>query len=59
MDGQIQARLDALEGAIDVLVTSISTLNPSAAAAEALLDADDDLNDEITKCKNYIARHIE
>lgn len=43
MDAQIQAQLDRVEAALNTLIDSITSYNPSPAAAIALSNADDDL----------------
>lgn len=44
MNTTIQAQLDRVETALNTLIESIASYNPSIPAANALLAADDDLN---------------
>lgn len=44
MNTIIQAQLDKVETALNTLIESIASYNPSTPAANALLAADDDLN---------------
>lgn len=44
MNTIIQAQLDRVETALNTLIESIASYNPSIPAANALLAADDDLN---------------
>ena len=43
MNAQLQERFDHVESALDTLVDSITSYNPSIPAASSLLEADDDL----------------
>jgi len=45
MDARLLAQLDRFERALDTLIESISTSNPSVAAAEQLVAADDAVAD--------------
>lgn len=57
MNAQLQARLTTLERAIDTLVDSITSYNPSTSAAQTLVAVDDDLNRDLETLaqhqKNY------
>lgn len=44
MNTELQAQLDRIEAALNTLVDSITSYNPSPAAALSLVAADDDFN---------------
>ena len=50
----VQAQLDRVETALNTLIDSINSYNPSVPAANALLAADDDLNKGLKLCTNDI-----
>ena len=50
MNEQIQTRFTRLETALDSLIDSITTYNPSPAAASTLVSINDDLNDDLELC---------
>lgn len=50
MNNIIQAQLDSVETALNTLIDSIASYNPSIPAANALLAADDDLNKGLKQC---------
>ena len=52
MNTIIEAQLDRVETALNTLVESIASYNPSIPAASALLSADDDLNNGLKQCMN-------
>ena len=52
----IQAQLDRVETALNTLVESITSYNPSVTAANALLAADDDLNKGLKQRMNKHSR---
>ncbi|CAF9930467.1 hypothetical protein IMSHALPRED_008184 [Imshaugia aleurites] len=52
MNTIIQAQLDRVETALNTLIESIASYNPSIPAANALLAADDDLNNGLKQCTN-------
>lgn len=56
MKSIIQAQLDRVESALNTLIESIASYNPSIPAANALLAADDDLNKGLKQCMNNISR---
>lgn len=45
-----QARYARMEQALNMLVESISAYNPSVAAADELVAADDDVDDALEQC---------
>ena len=52
MDAIIQGMLDGVETALNTLIDSITSYNPSVAAAADLLAADDELNKGVKQCTN-------
>lgn len=56
MNTIIQAQLDRVETALNILIESIASYNPSIPAANALLAADDDLNKGLKQCMNKSSR---
>lgn len=52
MNTIIQTQLDGVETALNALIESITSYNPSIPAANALLAADDDLNKGLKQCRN-------
>lgn len=47
MNAQIQSQFDRLEAALDTLVDSITSYNPSPSAAAALVQIDKDLTSDL------------
>ena len=52
----IQSQLDRVEMALNTLIESIASYNPSIPAANALLAADDDLNKGLKQCMYKCSR---
>jgi len=50
MNAHIQAQLDLVEAALNTLIDSITSYNPSPSAAVALVAADDDLTEGLEQC---------
>lgn len=53
MNTIVQNQLDRLENALNTLIDSIASYNPSIPAATDLVNADDDLNKGISQCKSW------
>ena len=51
MNAVIQSQLDRVEAALNTLIDSITSYNPSINAAADLLAADDELNNGVQQCK--------
>lgn len=47
----MKSRLDRLDQSINDLVASVSAYNPSPAAAVAVIDADEALDDSLLQCE--------
>lgn len=47
MDGLVYGKLDAVETALNTLIDSITSYNPSVTAATELIVADDELNSAV------------
>ena len=58
MNTIIEAQLERVETALNILVESIASYNPSILAASALLSADDDLNNGLKQCMNGPSRSL-
>ena len=56
MNAIIQNQLDRVETALNTLIESIASYNPSIPAANALLAADDDLNNGLKQRMNKLSR---
>ena len=56
MNAIIQTQLDRVETALNTLIESIASYNPSIPAANALLAADDDLNNGLKQRMNKLSR---
>ena len=54
MNTIIQTQLDRVETALNTLIESIASYNPSIPAANALLAADDDLNNGLKQCMDKL-----
>jgi len=52
MNAIIQSQLDRVETALNTLIDSISSYNPSPAAALTLVSADDDLTEGLERRKS-------
>lgn len=57
MNNIIQAQLDRVETALNTLIESIASYNPSIPAANALLAADDDLNEGLQQLSTHQRNH--
>ena len=56
MNTIIQTQLDRVETALNTLIESIASYNPSIPAANALLAADDDLNNGLKQRMDKLSR---
>ena len=57
MDGVVYGKLDGVETALNTLIDSIASYNPSIAAATDLLAADDELDKAVKQCMKSITIH--
>lgn len=53
MNAQIQDQFDKLDAALNTLISSITSYNPSTAAAEALVEADDKLSQSLDEREHF------
>lgn len=58
MDAVVHGKLDGVETALNTLIDSITSYNPSIAAATDLLAADDELDKAVKQCMKTIIIHL-
>ena len=57
MNSALQSQLDRIENALNTLIDSITSYNPSVPATQELLAADDALTDGLDQCMIRITPH--